>query len=91
MLEHWICNPENGLFYRKNCSYSFHDAYPTSIFRFLPHKLLDESKKINAIIRALRSDFFKPIIPQFQHSKIPIVSEANLLDFSFAMTPRSPD
>ena len=55
----------------------FDDAHQASIFCFLPHKILHQNKKINAIICALSSVFFKPIIPLFQHSIIPIVSEAN--------------
>jgi len=55
----------------------FDDAHQASIFCFLPNKLLHQNKKINAIIFALNSAFFKPIIPRFQYYIIPIVSEAN--------------
>jgi len=36
-----------------------------------------QNKKVNEIIWVLNTGFFKPIIPRFQHSIIPIVSEAN--------------
>jgi hypothetical protein len=49
----------------------FDDAHLASIFCFLPSKLRHQNKKINAIICALTSVFFKPTthdsnIPLFQ-------------------------
>jgi hypothetical protein len=64
-------------FIKNVASTSFDDAHQASIFCFLPNKLLHQNKKINAIICALNSVFFKPMIPRFQYSIIPIVSEAN--------------
>jgi hypothetical protein len=49
----------------------FYDAHQASIFCFLPNRLFHQNKKINAIICALNSVFFKPIIPRFQYSIIP--------------------
>jgi hypothetical protein len=58
----------------------FDDALQASIFWFVlvfSAKILHQNKKINEIICVLNTGFFKPIIPRFQHSIIPIVSEAN--------------
>ncbi|MBW2252315.1 MAG: hypothetical protein JRF60_17235 [Deltaproteobacteria bacterium] len=66
------------VYYTKNVeSTFFDDAHQASIFCFLRRKILHQNKIINAKIYALSSVFFKPIIPQFQHSIIPIVSAAN--------------
>jgi hypothetical protein len=47
------------------------------LFSGFSAKILHQNKKINEIICVLKTGFFKPIIPRFQHSNIPIVSEAN--------------
>jgi hypothetical protein len=47
------------------------------LFSGLSAKILHQNKKINEIICVLNTGFFKPIIPRFQHSNIPIVSEVN--------------
>jgi hypothetical protein len=53
----------------------FDDARRTSIFCFYPKST---PSKLNNQCKYMRVDFFfKPIIPLFQHSTIPIVSEAN--------------
>jgi hypothetical protein len=40
-------------------------------------KIRHQNKKINEIIWVWNTGFFEPIIPRFQDSIIPIVSEAN--------------
>jgi hypothetical protein len=53
----------------------FDDARQTSIFCFYPKSI---PSKLKNQCKNMRVDyFFKPIIPLFQHSTIPIVSEAN--------------
>jgi hypothetical protein len=53
----------------------FDDARQTSIFCLYPKST---PSKLNHQCKNMRVDFFfKPIIPFFQHSIIPIVSEAN--------------
>ena len=47
------------------------------LFSTFDPKILHKDNKINAIIFSLISLFFKPIIPSFHNSIIPIVSEAN--------------
>jgi hypothetical protein len=53
----------------------FYDVHQTSIFCFYPKNI---PSKLNNQCENMRVDFFfKPTIPLFQHSTIPIVSEAN--------------
>jgi hypothetical protein len=53
----------------------FDDARQTPIFCFYPKST---PSKLNNQCKNMRFDFFfKPIIPLFQHSIIPIVSKAN--------------
>jgi len=47
------------------------------LFSGFSSKIIHQNKKINEIIFSLNTGFFKSIIPSFQHSIIPIVSEAN--------------
>jgi hypothetical protein len=55
----------------------FENAHQASAFLIFPLKYAIKNKKFNEIICGLNTGFFKPIIPGFQHSIIPIVSEAN--------------
>jgi hypothetical protein len=68
---------KRSIFTKNVAATFFDDAHQASIFCFLLSKLRHQNKKINAIICALTSVFFKPSILRFQHSIIPIVSEAN--------------
>jgi hypothetical protein len=53
----------------------FDDARQASIFCFYPKSI---PSKLNNQCKNMHVDFsFKPIVPSFQHSTIPIVSEAN--------------
>jgi hypothetical protein len=53
----------------------FDDARQTPLFCFNPKSI---PSKLNHQCKNMRLDsFFKPIISLFQHSTIPIVSEAN--------------
>jgi len=54
---------ENSQFYKKFKFTFYDDARQAAIFCFLPNKKLHQHKKINTIICALKSVFFKPIIP----------------------------
>jgi hypothetical protein len=47
------------------------------LFAGFSAKIIHRNKKTDEIIYDLNTDFFKPIIPRFQYSIIPIVSEAN--------------
>jgi predicted lactoylglutathione lyase len=47
------------------------------LFSGFSAKIIHQNKKINEIICVLNIGLFKPIIPIFQHSITPIVSEAN--------------
>jgi hypothetical protein len=47
------------------------------LFAGFSAKIIHQKKKTNEIIYDLNTGFFKPIIPRFHYSIIPIVSEAN--------------
>jgi len=53
--------------------------FTRQLFSTFDSKILDKDNKINVIIFSLISLFFKPIIPLFQHSIIPIAELSSLL------------
>jgi hypothetical protein len=50
---------------------------PEHLFAGFSAKIIHQNKKTNEITYDLNTGFFKPIIPRFQHSIVPFVSEAN--------------
>ncbi|CAB1064550.1 hypothetical protein D1BOALGB6SA_9346 [Olavius sp. associated proteobacterium Delta 1] len=42
------------------------------LFSVFSAEILHQNKKINEIICGLNTGFFKPIIPKFQHSILPV-------------------
>jgi len=79
MVERWNIGHEkrNTDYFIRNVEFTFLNYAHRHLFSGFSAKIPHQNKKSNEIICVLNTGFFKPIIPRFQHSIIPIVSEAN--------------